>query len=208
MKGKDQEIEIKYYVQDLGIIEVLLQELGANKVQERTYEYNLRFDTQDHELTRKDQVLRLRKDTADRVTYKGPGFALDGVYHRDEIEFMVSDFDATQAFLEALGYRVSLIYEKYRTVYTFDDILVALDELPIGNFIEIEGPGGGSIREASQKLGLLWSAHITESYASLFQNACQTIGIRPSNLTFADFANVIVLPGHLGVDPADRSSAR
>lgn len=206
MHNKDQEIEVKFYVHGLDKIEATLQRLGAHQVQTRLYEYNLLFDTRDHELTRKNQVLRLRKDNADRVTYKGPGFTLDGVYHREEIEFNVSDFAATQAFLEALGYQIYLIYEKFRTIYTLCDVLVTMDELPIGNFIEIEGTGGDSIREASQKLDLEWNTRITESYASLFRKACQAIESEAKNLTFSDFDGITVLPGYLGVDPADSSS--
>jgi adenylate cyclase class 2 len=147
----------------------------------------------------------LRKDNADRLTYKCPGFTLDGVYHRKEIEFAVSDFDAAQTLLEALGYQVSMVYEKFRTVYTFGDVLVSLDEMPFGNFIEIEGPDGDTIREASQKLELRWATRIAASYASLFQAARLALDLKTHNLTFADFANIVVLPGHLGVHPADRS---
>jgi adenylate cyclase class 2 len=206
MNGKDQEIEVKFYIRDLGSIEKLLQELGADQVQARTHEYNLRFDTPNGDLTQRDQLLRLRKDTADRVTYKGPGFTLDGVYHRKEIQFAVSDFNAAQAFLEALGYQVSMVYEKFRTVYAMGDALVTLDELPLGNFIEIEGPDPKSIQKTSQQLGIRWAARITGSYLSLFQTACQTMGIKTNNLTFADFADIVVMPGHLGVHPADGSN--
>ena len=59
-------------------------------------------------------MLRLRRDSSVRLTYKGPGKTIDGVHLRKEIEFAASDFDAAQAFLEALGYQVQMIYEKYR----------------------------------------------------------------------------------------------
>jgi adenylate cyclase class 2 len=205
MDGKNQEIEVKFYVRDLISTEEHLQELGANQVQVRTYEYNLRFDTPGGDLTQGDQILRLRKDTVDRVTYKGPGISLDGVLHRKEIELSVSDFDAAQALLEALGYQVSMVYEKYRTIYALGDVMVTLDEMPFGKFIEIEGPDGASIREASHKLGLRWAARIATNYAALFQAACQSLDIKTHNLTFADFADIIVLPEHIGVHLADGS---
>jgi adenylate cyclase class 2 len=148
----------------------------------------------------------LRKDTADRVTYKGPGLTLDGVYHRKEIQFTVSDFNAAQAFLEALGYQISMVYEKFRTVYALGDVLVTLDELPLGNFIEVEGPDPKSIQQTSQQLGVRWASRITSSYISLFQIACQTMHLKTNNLTFADFVNIVVMPDHLGVHPADGSN--
>jgi adenylate cyclase class 2 len=202
---ENQEIEIKFYVRDLISPEEHIQALGANQVQARTHEYNLRFDTPGGDLAQGDQILRLRKDTVDRVTYKGPGFSLDGVLHRREIELSVSDFDAAQALLEALGYQVSMVYEKYRTIYALGDVLVMLDEMPFGKFIEIEGPDGTRIREASHKLGLRWAARIAANYAVLFQAACQSLEIKTHNLTFADFDDIVVLPDHLGVHLADGS---
>jgi len=40
---------------------------------------------------------------------------------------------------EALGYAVYMMYEKYRTTFRLDNLEVVLDELPYGNFVEIEG---------------------------------------------------------------------
>ncbi len=208
MNGKGQEIEVKFLVHDLGNVEKILQELGANQVQARIHEYNLRFDTQDGVLTQRDHLLRLRRDTANRVTYKGPGHTLDEVYHRKEIQFTVSDFDAARVFLEVLGFQVSMIYEKFRTAYSLGDVLVTLDELPFGNFIEIEGPDSTSIKKTSQMLGMHWAARITASYATLFQTACHSLDTKPNNLTFEDFSNIVVLPHHLGVHPADRSNEK
>jgi adenylate cyclase class 2 len=203
MKVQYQEIEVKFYVRSLGSTETNLQELGASQIQTRTHEYNLRFDTIDGERTQRNQIIRLRKDTADRLTYKGPGITVDGIYLRKEIEFTVSDFDAAQAFLEALGYQVSMIYEKFRTVYALGAVMVTLDEMPFGYFIEIEGPDRDTIREASQKLELNWEARIAASYTTLFQVACRELGIKIKNLTFTNFADIVVLPGHLGVHPAE-----
>lgn len=205
MDEKNLEIEVKFYIWDLNTMEVRLQELGAKKVQPRTHEYNLRFDTPAGELVQQNQVLRLRKDTADRVTFKGPGVVQEGVYHRKEIEFEVSDFNAAQAFLEALGYQVSMIYEKFRTVYALGEVLVTLDEMPFGNFIEIEGPDSHSIQETSRMLGLPWVVRIAASYASLFQAACQAAGLETNQLTFAAFAGRDLRPEHLGVQPAQDS---
>ena len=58
---------------------------------------------------------------------------------RTEIEFGVDDFAKAKQFLEHLGYQSILVYEKYRTTYELDHAHIMLDELPYGNFIEIEG---------------------------------------------------------------------
>jgi len=64
-----EEIEAKFYVQDLDKIAARLQQLGARRVQERTRELNLRFDLPDGSLGRSQRVLRLRQDTQARLTY-------------------------------------------------------------------------------------------------------------------------------------------
>ncbi len=110
MPHQNTELEVKFYISDLGKLEERIETLGAKLVQPRTLEYNLRFDTLNGELARSYQVLRLRRDTANRLTYKGPGVILDGVRLRKEIEFEVGDFDNARALIKALGYRVSMIY--------------------------------------------------------------------------------------------------
>jgi len=195
--GKNQEIEAKFYIRGLEQVEGRLKTLPAKRIQPRTYEYNLRFDTPARELTHSVQVLRLRQDTANHMTYKGPGIMIDGVRLRKEIEFEVSDFENAQAFLEALGFQVSMIYEKYRAVYQIEDALVALDEMPYGNFVEIEGQSSASIRAICQKLNLNWEARINDSYAVLFQVVCKNLGVQIANLTFEDFSGVKVTDIHL-----------
>jgi adenylate cyclase class IV len=102
MTTSNQELEVKFYLTGLGTLRKTLEGLRAILVQPRTYELNLRFDTPEGLLTQNQQVLRLRQDTANRLTYKGPGQALDGVSARTEIEFTVGDFENAQKLLAAL----------------------------------------------------------------------------------------------------------
>ena len=113
MSTSNKELEAKFYLTDLGWLQESLTEQSAKLVQPRTYERNLRFNTSEGILTQSRQVLRLRVDTANHLTYKGPGEVKDGVSARSEIEFTVGDFENAKALLEALGYQVSMIYEKY-----------------------------------------------------------------------------------------------
>ena len=76
-------------------------------------------------------------------------------------------------FLEALGYQKSIYYEKYRTTYELDETLIMLDELPYGNFVEIEGETvEGDPRCRWQSFNLNWDAAIRTSYTALFERAC------------------------------------
>lgn len=200
----DQEIEIKLYVLDLSRVESRLLALGAELAQPRTHELNLRFDRPDGALTRQGQLVRLRQDKIARLTYKGPPSGLEGVRVRQEIEFTVGDFQAARRFLEALGFGVSMIYEKYRREYHLEGLHIALDELPYGDFVEIEGPDSASIRLACARLELDFSAGIPESYTMLFERWRQRTQHTQRDLVFANFQALKVTPEELGVRPADQ----
>jgi adenylate cyclase class 2 len=200
---KDQEIEIKLYLSDMPAFRRRIEQQGAELVEARLHEVNLRYDTPDGELTRTAQVLRLRQDNAAHLTYKGKGDTGGEVYIRREIEFTVGDFQAARAFLEALGYVINLMYEKYRTSYKLDGVLVTLDEMPFGNFSELEGPDAESIRRVAEKLGVNWEARITDSYTALFTRLKNGLGLTFRDLSFENFKGIAVSPQTLGVQPAD-----
>ncbi len=199
MASGEQELEVKFYVVSLLPFENKLKQLGAILTQPRTHEINLRFDTPDQSLTRSYQVLRLRQDQQARLTYKGPGEVLSGVRLRREIEFSVSDFKAAQSFLEALGYQVSFMYEKYRAQYNLDNVGVTLDEMPYGYFLELEGPDPESILSTSQKLALKWDARILDSYTFLFDRVRQNLNLTFRDLSFANFEGIQISPDILNV---------
>jgi adenylate cyclase, class 2 len=165
---QDQEIEVKFFVRDLAVVEQRLQALGAQRTAERVLETNLRYDTPAGDLTREQRVLRLRQDVGAVMTYKGPARAGESVSMRQEIEFQVSDFAAARRLIEALGYVIYMIYEKYRTTYTLGNLEIVLDEMPFGAFVEIEGPDGDQIQQAAAQLKLDWDARSSASYLALF----------------------------------------
>jgi adenylate cyclase class 2 len=203
MEKPDQEIEVKFYITDLNRLEQRLQAIGAELIQPRTHEVNLRFDSPDGELSRTRQVLRLRQDRKTIVTYKDAGNFEDGVRSRLEIEFTVNDFDAARKLFEALGYKVLLMYEKYRAVYRSGNVLVTLDEMPYGNFAEIEGPDSQSIQQASHSLQLEWNSRILDSYTVLFDLARISLHLEFRDLSFANFKTLEVPASAMGVRPAD-----
>lgn len=198
-----QELEIKLYLSNLPAFQKRVEASGALLLEPRLHEINLRFDTPDGELTRTLQVLRLRQDIAAHLTYKGPGETLDGVHARREIEITVNDYKSTWALLEALGFQVSLMYEKFRTTYELDNLEVTLDEMPFGNFTEIEGPDAHRIHLIAEKLGVDWEARIVESYTSLFDHLRSEMGFTFRDLSFENFIGMDISPADLGVRPAD-----
>jgi len=205
MDHSNKELEVKFFLAELEQLQEILYGVGAVLVQPRTYERNLRFDTPEGTLTRNAQVLRLRQDRANRLTFKGPSEVKDGVSARTEIEFTVGNFEDAQALLEALGYQVSMIYEKYRTVYDLNGTLVTLDEMPFGNFTEIEGTDGPTIQAVCNQLGLMWELRTLESYAGLFQMVKKNLKFSFRDLTFENFTGIKVDASHLAIAPADIS---
>jgi adenylate cyclase class 2 len=196
------ELEVKFYLSKRGELEGKLDALGKVSAP-RVLEINLRFDTPEKTLTPAGRMLRLRQDTRARVTYKGPGVSQEGANLRQELEFTVSDFDTARQLFEALGYEVYTIYEKYRTTYQVDNLEVVLDELPMGDFAEIEGPDATSIHNLAQKLGLNWEQRIMDSYTVLFERARQNLGLTFPDLSYANFKGISVSPDAMGIQPAD-----
>jgi adenylate cyclase class 2 len=203
MLNQGQETEAKFYVLNLTEIEVHLHDLGARLIQSRALESNIRFDLPDGRLRYDRRVLRLRHDTEARLTYKGASTSGQGVLSRTEIEFIVEDFEKAKGFLEALGYQPIFYYEKYRTTYELDETFIMLDELPCGNFVEIEGETIESIRQASDALKLKWDTAIGASYHALFKRACKSLNLLFQDLSFENFSGIRLTPEDLGVRAAD-----
>ena len=199
MSKSDQELEVKFYLSDLPALRARLEAASAQLFKPRVHEINLRFDTPSGDLARGYRVLRLRQDSEARLTYKGPGELVDGVRSRQELEFTVSDFETARHFLEALGYEVSVMYEKYRATYTLEGVLVTLDEMPYGNFAEIEGPDGGSIRKTAEVLGLDWERRILDSYIMLFDRLRERLDLPFRDLSFTNFKELTVTGEMLGI---------
>lgn len=198
-----QEIEAKFYILRAAELQHRIESLGATLTAHRVHELNLRFDTPDRELHQVGHVLRLRQDTRARLTYKDSARIDAGALSRLELEITVSDFDVTRELLEALGYEVAFIYEKYRTTYRLGTAEFMLDELPYGNFLEIEGDPD-ALRSSAVNLLLNWATAIPDSYSALFETLSGRRGLGFRDLTFENFKDISISPADLGVVPADQ----
>lgn len=203
MSVRGQETEAKFYVRDLNTIRAHLHQLQARLVQERVLETNIRFDLPGAPLRAEGRVLRLRRDTEARLTYKSASTNQEGVLSREEIEFVVEDFEKAKQFLEALGYQKLVYYEKYRATYEWNETLIMLDELPYGNFVEIEGATVDAIRSMATQLHLHWEAAVATSYHALFERVREVLSLSLRDLSFAEFETINVNASHLDVTVAD-----
>jgi adenylate cyclase class 2 len=194
MSNTPLEIEAKIPVTDLVPIQAHLITLRATLTAERVFESNIRYDDSTGSLSTTGRVLRLRQDSRARLTYKEPTQAFPsgdsgGINIRTELETTVSDFAITDQLLQKLGFRPVFIYEKYRTTYQWNDCEVVLDELPYGNFIEIEG-ALAEIEVVCKALGLSLEQAIHPSYTELFELARKQFNLTISHLTFEAFKGV------------------
>lgn len=163
----------------------LLEQHGFRASSHRQLESDQTFDHAAGELRKGGRLLRLRSAGGKWiVTYKGPA-ALGKHKSREEIETGVSDGPAFVEMLAQLGYEPSFAYEKFRTVYAApgEEGIVCLDETPIGDFLELEGPGYW-IDQTAQRLGFRQQDYITSSYAALYEEHRRTHPTVPRDMKF------------------------
>jgi adenylate cyclase class 2 len=183
------EIEVKFFLEDIETIRERLIQSGADS-NGRNFERNICFDNEDDGLFLSDSLLRLRKDDRATLTYKATPDAGDPEFKvLKELEVEVSDFEMMLNILCALGFHQSQSYEKYRETFTIGDAKLCLDQMPFGNFLEIEG-GKDEIRNLAQQIGMQWSRRIIGNYRFLFDIIKQRLLLSFSDITFDNFSTV------------------
>lgn len=165
--ASNQEIEIKFRAADLRALTRKLHKIGFRTVTPRTLEMNTLYDLPGEVLRGRQQLLRLRKYGSEwTLTHKSK--KKTGRHSsREELQTTVEDGKKMDLILRALGYAPSFRYEKYRAEWTDGKGQVVIDETPIGNFCEIEGPPRW-IDATAKKLGVTPADYITKNYAGLF----------------------------------------
>jgi adenylate cyclase class 2 len=128
---------------------------------------NTLYDLPGELLRGRQQLLRLRKYGPEwKLTQKAK--KKTGRHSsREELETVVADGKKMDLILRALGYAPTFRYEKFRAEWTDGKGQVVVDETPIGNFCEIEGPPRW-IDATAKKLGVMPPDYITKNYAGLF----------------------------------------
>ncbi|EMG38950.1 adenylate cyclase, class 2 (thermophilic) [Desulfocurvibacter africanus PCS] len=185
------ETELKFCKPDFGRVHENLSRLGAD-FQFRALERNLVLDDVDSSLRHRGMLLRLRQvDHRFVLTFKRPptgqaGKSSDASCRAtiakvlEEIETSVTDFQAMQCILEALGYRPAFTYEKVREKWLLDNAVICLDRLPFGRFVEIEAEESEIFRLAAD-LGLDASCATSENYHELNRCHRQAAGLPPED---------------------------
>lgn len=147
------EVEKKYRLTTRQRDAVLkrLPELGAN-LEGEDFEENTLYSGA--ALSDGSCVLRLRRvGSKATLTYKKRLPSSSAIKQQREEETSISDPEAMEAILEALGFTPTLVYEKRRQTWRLGKTEIVIDVLPFGLFMEIEGRAT-EIKAVERKLGL------------------------------------------------------
>jgi adenylate cyclase, class 2 len=178
-----KEIEIKFRVEDLRALTRRLRAAKFQLMTARTHEMNTLYDLPGTPLRKRGDLLRVRKYGSEWVlTHKAKG-TVGRHKTRVETETAVADGEKMDGILRALGFRPTFRYEKFRAEWSDGVGHVVVDETPIGNFGEIEGPARWIDRTA-KALGILPEHYITDTYAGLFFAWKQRTRSRAKEMTF------------------------
>jgi adenylate cyclase class 2 len=108
---------------------------GAAPSRCRRLQEDALLDDAQETLKRRRCVLRVRVESGrSLLTFKGP-VQPSPMKLREEIETVVGDGETLLRCLEQLGYAVWFRYQKYREEYALTDVVIAIDETPVGVFV-------------------------------------------------------------------------
>jgi adenylate cyclase, class 2 len=178
------ETEIKVEVVDVEGFCLQLDVLNPKVLAERHFEDNYVLDFPDGELKSGQCLLRVRfAKGCGFLTFKGAPRP-DGIFKtREELETRLEDGVTMLQIIERIGMSVCFRYQKYRREFARDQVHIAVDETPIGNYVELEGTEDG-IRALAKKMGIAESRFLSLSYYSLYLEHCQKTGEVPDVMVF------------------------
>ena len=156
---------------------------GATPLRPRRLQQDALLDTDDETLRQRRCVVRTRtKADKSFLTFKGP--VQPGTMKiREELETMLGDGSVLRRVFEELGLHVWFRYEKYREEYAADDATIAIDETPVGTYVEIEG-GEAAILALTAAMGRSASDFVLDSYRGLFLLHRERAGLTGEHMIF------------------------
>ena len=179
------EREIKLPFRDREEASAAIRAAGATPLRGRRLQEDCLLDTNDDELRRKRCVLRVRMESGKALlTFKGP-VQTSPMKLREELETVVGDGLLLLRMLEELGFRVWFRYQKYREEFALEDVTIAIDETPVGVFVELEGSEDG-IHAMAAALARNPHDYVLDSYRGLFIRYCESHGLPLTDMLFAE----------------------
>jgi adenylate cyclase class 2 len=179
------EREIKLHFRDPDEARHAILATGATPLRGRRLQEDCLLDTPDDQLRHRRCVLRVRMECGKTLlTFKGPEQS-SPMKLREELETVVGDGLLFLRVLEELGFRVWFRYEKYREEFAHEDVTIAIDETPVGTFVEIEGSERG-IHDMAAALSRKPDEYVTDSYRGLYMTYCESRGLPPTDMLFGE----------------------
>jgi adenylate cyclase class 2 len=177
------EREIKLRWENAGAARAAIVAIGGTALAARRLQHDRMLDTPDGTLRDLRSVLRLRTEEGRAVlTFKGPVQA-STMKLREELETTAGDADVLMSIFDRLGFRVWFRYEKYREEFARDGAVIAVDETPVGTFIEIEG-AEAAIHDIARALGRQPDQYLVDSYRGLFLREREARGLAATDMLF------------------------
>lgn len=186
----EREIKLRYDTCDAARAAIVA--LHASPLRRRRLQDDRLLDLPDGNLRHRHCTLRIRNETpvdsagtatsTATVTFKGP--PLPNVMKvREEIETAVGDGELLVRILEKAGWQVWFRYQKFREEFTQSGVVIAIDETPVGTFVELEGDEDGIARLA-KALGRTTGDYIVASYRRLYIEHCADTGRSVTHMVF------------------------
>lgn len=177
------EREIKLRFASPAEARAAVERCGATPLRGRRLQEDCLLDTADEMLRGRRSVLRVRMEMGrSLLTYKGP-VQPSPMKLREERETVVADGETMLCVLERLGFHPWFRYQKYREEFGCENAIIAIDETPIGTFVEIEG-GEAAIHGVAAALGRTPADYLVDSYRALYVKHCEASGVTPSHMVF------------------------
>ena len=178
------EVEVKIAIEAIEPFINRIEMLGATRLHPRSLEDNVLLDSEEGTLRASGAILRIRQyGGRGLLTFKKLAPGPVGYKIRSETETDIPEPEQCLAILESAGLRRVWRYMKYRTIYGIDDLKLMLDETPIGNFLELEGPPE-KIDAFARRLGKSPADYISSSYRTLQEQWCKANALPVGDMLF------------------------
>jgi adenylate cyclase class 2 len=186
----EREIKLRYTTCNEARLAV--DGLEGSPLRDRRLQDDYLLDLPNGELQHQGCALRVRIEKSDitnksiyettTVTFKGPPLP-DVMKVREELETTVGNGKLFLRILVKAGWSVWFRYQKYREEFKRDDVVIAIDETPVGAFVELEG-NELTIRNLASALGRTTDDYIIASYRQLYVEHCINTNKPIENMVF------------------------
>ena len=182
------EREVKLLFPTAATARMAVLAAGAVAAHPRRLQDDVLYDLPDETLKNKGCVVRVRTEqwtgaqATTTLTVKGPVQA-GSMKMREEHETRVNQSEPLLKAFDALGMRVWFRYQKYREEFSAPGLIVAIDETPVGTYVELEGDED-AILAMTTALGRSPSDFIIHSYYRLFMKRRDEFGLAGPYMLF------------------------